>query len=262
MIDAIRVLRPLYRLLPAGMQSLARDAWSRMPFTAAGRHERWVRDVYFRFGREERRRIFLSCARFLHINRPITGYYFEFGCHGAYTMRMAWDMFHRLFDLTYVGFDSFEGLPEIAEIDRQEIWEKGKLATGEESFRRTVVGHGMPEERLLTVRGFYDATLNQALRDRLSPRKAAVIYIDCDLYASTVPILRFIADFLQPGTIIVFDDWFCFMGDPEKGERRAWAEFRREHPHLRFEPFVATNEAQAFICVGTAGVDDPPASRQ
>ena len=55
----------------------------------------------------------MSTARFLNINRPVLGFYFEFGFNEANMMRMAWDHFHYLLDLVYVGFDSFEGLPEI-----------------------------------------------------------------------------------------------------------------------------------------------------
>ena len=65
----------------------------------------------------------MSVARFLHINRPVEGYYFEFGCNEANTIRQGWNHFEHLFDFTYVGFDSFEGLPEIHKIDEQEIWE-------------------------------------------------------------------------------------------------------------------------------------------
>ena len=79
--------------------------------------------------------------------------------------------------------------------------------------------------------------------------KAAVIYVDCDLYKSTVPVLKFIVPFLQRGTIIVFDDWNCFYGDPELGERKAWSEFLSANPHLKFEEFIETNEAKAFICL-------------
>jgi O-methyltransferase len=216
-------------------------------------YRRWVRDEYGRFGRGERERILLSIARFCHINRPMRGYYFEFGCHGANTMRLAWRHSRHLFDWTYVAFDSFEGLPEIGEIDKQEIWQRGKLKTDEQAFVDLVAGAGMPRERLITVKGFYDQSLTPTLRERLGPqeRKAVVVYIDCDLYQSTVPALEFTRDFLQKGTIIVFDDWNCFHGDPERGERRAWSEFRARYPELRFEEFVRTNEAQAFIFVGT-----------
>ena len=165
-------------------------------------------------------------------------------------MRLAWDCFHHLFDWDFVGFDSFEGLPEIQDIDRQKIWEKGKLKTTEEEFRKTVQKHGIPAKRLTTVRGFYNETLTAATAARFLPNMAAVIYIDCDLYSSTVPILEFCKPFLQLGTIIVFDDWFCFHGLNNKGERLAFSEFRSANPDMIFEEFVQTNEAKAFIYQG------------
>jgi O-methyltransferase len=249
------------RWLPVGLR--ARLASWAAPLRAALDPERraylrWVRGDYDRFAQAERARILLSIARFCHINRPLRGYYFEFGCHGANTMRLAWRHSRHLFDWTYVAFDSFEGLPEIGEVDKQEIWQRGKLRTEEEGFVRLVTRAGMPRERLITVKGFYDQSLTPALKERLGSheRKAVVVYVDCDLYQSTVPVLEFAKDFLQKGTIIVFDDWNCFHGDPERGERRAWSEFRARYPKLRFEEFVRTNEAQSFIFVGSS-VDAP-----
>lgn len=247
------LVRYIYRLLPERIKIVIRylsTLRAYVPLTSAYRNTRWLKDVYLEFCNSQRRYVFLSVARFLNINRPIDGYYFEFGCNGANTTRMAWDAFHHLFDMTYVGFDSFEGLPEIQEIDKQEIWAKGKLAYAESEYIRVVTAHGVPNNRFLTVRGFYDQSLTQDLKARLHPKKAAVIYIDCDLYASTVPVLNWVTDFLQRGTIIVFDDWNCFHADPEKGERRAWREYLEANSHLRFEPFVSTNEAQSFVFLG------------
>ncbi len=211
--------------------------------------QRWVEQEYTPFARSERKRIFMSIARFAHINRPLNGYYFEFGSHEANTMRMAWDAFQHLFDWRYVAFDSFQGLPPMDASDASTIFVPGNLATAEDEFIRRVTGHGMPRAKLITVPGFYDQTLTHALRDRLLPSKAAVVYVDCDLYKSTVPVLRFIVPFLQKGTVIVFDDWNCYHADPAFGERRAWEEFTAAHPELRFERFVSTGEAQSFICV-------------
>jgi O-methyltransferase len=249
------LLRRIHQRLPEPLQNATRGLWQsarRLPFFPEESAALWVRQQYTAFGQAERRRMFLSIARFLHINRPIPGYYFEFGCNEANTMRMAWDAFRHLFDLTYVGFDSFEGLPEIAKIDEQEIWEKGKLAYAEEAFIRKVTKHGIPRHKLITVKGFYENVLDDALKERFLPHKAAVIYVDCDLYKSTVPVLDWIPSFLQIGTVIVFDDWNCFCADPERGERKAWQEFRARFPRLGFEPFVATGEAQSFICVAGA----------
>lgn len=241
---------PLVRI--GGLSRLLRAVGNRMPTLTKLRRNAWLRRYHIR-NQAEREYMFMSIARFQNINRPIPGYYFEFGCHSANTMRMAWNNFQWLFDFTYVAFDSFEGLPEIAAIDHQAIWEKGKLKTDEDEFVRICTRHGIPRNRLITIRGFYDRSLNAALAAKLLPKKAAVIYIDCDLYESTVPVLRFVRDFLQVGTIIVFDDWNCFHADPERGERRAFTEFCLANPELRFEKFVATDMQQAFVVIAANG---------
>jgi hypothetical protein len=246
-------VRRAYDALPEPAKRAYRKlhkGWQRVPLSAGYAQDRWIKDVYFPFGQASRRDVFLGIARYHHINRPMEGYYFEFGSHEANTMRMAWDTLRYLFDYTYVAFDSFEGLPEIQPIDEQKIWEPGKLKTGEDEFRRICERHGIPPDRLVTVKGFYDESLNEEARRRFEPRKAAIVYIDCDLYASTVPVLNFVRDFLQRGTVIVFDDWFCFHGDPDKGERLAWLEFLAANPSLRFEPFVQNQEAKAFVFLG------------
>lgn len=209
---------------------------------------------YTPFGRNQRYEIMLDIARFATINRPIAGYYMEFGSHEANTMRMAWRVFGSMFDWDFIAFDSFQGLPDIAPIDEQEIWGKGRLATAEQEFINQCRTAGMPKSRLQTVKGFYDDSLTPELQQELLPKRAAVVYVDCDLYKSTVPVLEFIKPFLQPGTILVFDDWNCFFGDPERGERRAWREFLNANPDLRFEPFVQTGMQASFVHLG------PPSS--
>jgi len=244
------VFRRFYYWLPRLIRNILGPILTSIPFTFRCQQKRWIKDKYARFGLDQKRHIFMSIARFCNINRPMTGYYFEFGCHSAGTMRMAFDHSRYLFDWDYVAFDSFEGLPEIPDIDKQEIWVKGKLKTTEEEFWGIVVGHGMPPGKLKTVKGFYDKTLTKELKASLLPKKAVVVYIDCDLYSSTVPILPFIKDFLQVGTIIVFDDWYSFYGGPNRGERRAFREFREKNPELMFEEFVHTNEQGSFIFLG------------
>lgn len=214
------------------------------------RRQEWMHGPHEAFRTKARQSIFMSISIFCYHNRPIDGYYFEFGCHTGRTMRLAWDTFHSLYEWTYVAFDSFEGLPEIDPADSMPVWKKGDHKTTETDFVNLLTEHGMPREKLKIVKGFYNESLTQALRDELLPQKAAVIYIDCDLYSSTASALNFAKGFLQKGTILVFDDWFCFYGDPTKGERRAFAEFRERNPELVFEDYIQTNEAKAFIYLG------------
>lgn len=242
------------------MFSKIRDRLARIFYSPERYKKRWMDRNYERFRAESRRRVFMSIAVFCNHNQPINGWYLEFGCHTGRTMRAAWDAFHVLHDWKYAAFDSFEGLPPLEEIDRMPIWEKNTLKTSEEQFLRTVRKHGIPNEKLITVKGFYDDSLNGAAKQLLLPERAAVVYVDCDLYRSTIPVLEFVKDLLQKGTIVVFDDWFCFHGDPDRGQRRAFSEFCERYPHLRFEPFVQTNEIQSFIYLGELPEKSPEKS--
>lgn len=221
--------------------------------------EDWIDQVYEPFRQRVRRDLFMTLAIFCYQSRPIDGYYLEFGCHKARTFRLAWDAFGVLFDWTFVAFDSFQGLPEVSIEDSAEIWGTGTLATSEEDFVRLVTEHGLPRDRLITVPGFFEQSLTPRLRDRLLPTRAAVVYIDCDLYASTVPVLEFVRPLLQRGTVIVFDDWYCFCADPDRGEQRAFREFRERYPDLRFAEFPSTNLARCFVFLGDGSDPTTPA---
>jgi hypothetical protein len=210
----------------------------------------WLEQSYTPFEQEFRERFFLAATNFLFSNyakRLAEGYYFEFGCHKARTMRYAWRHTRHNFAFTYVGFDSFEGLPELDPMDQLADWRKGSFAMSEEAFVGTVIEAGMPRDRLVTVKGFYDTTLTPKLATRFLPRLATIVYVDCDLYKSTVPVLNFILPFLQPGTIIAFDDWNCYLADPARGQRLAWQQFRVANPNLQFEPFYATHMMASFV---------------
>ncbi len=103
-------LKRLYRRLPLGVRgTVARVVGSMRRFVDPRlvARDRWVRIEYMGYGMRAREEVFLAIARFAHINRPIKGYYFEFGCHEANTMRMAWRHFRYLFDWTFVALALF-----------------------------------------------------------------------------------------------------------------------------------------------------------
>lgn len=49
-----------------------------------------------------------------------------------------------------------------------------------------------------------------------------MVWIDCDLYESTVPVLEWPSDKLVDCAVICFDDWFTFSGEPDKGEQKSY----------------------------------------
>jgi hypothetical protein len=131
----------------------------------------------------------------------------------------------------YFAFDSFEGLPA-GSAERQTDYEPGAYACSQAEFRANVAAEGVDMRRVVTVPGMFDQSLNAATKAQHGLRKAALIFIDCDLYESTVPVLDFCTDLVTQGTIIVFQDWFRFKGRPDQGEQRACNEWLARNPQF------------------------------
>ncbi len=129
--------------------------------------------------------------------------------------------------MRFFAFDSFEGLPELEGIDKDNRdFSKGQYAAGVDEVRRNLVRAGVPEDRVVFVSGWFDETCTPATIEKHNIRKAAVIWVDCDLYHSAKSVLNFVTPLVQDGTVIVFDDWYSFRGNPRRGEQRAFSEWR------------------------------------
>jgi hypothetical protein len=103
--------------------------------------------------------------------------FLEFGvCHGG-SMLMWYDLYERNnLDRNFVGFDSFQGLPEET-IDKNTIWHKGQFNT------RGIINPDLKKEDIRLVQGFYDESLTDKLAATLD--KVGLVHIDCDTYSST-----------------------------------------------------------------------------
>lgn len=171
----------------------------------------------------------------------ISGDYFEFGVWRGKTFCYARKMArrYRYGPVKFFAFDSFKGLPAVAN-DRFEVWSTGQFTCSSNEFCRILHQNGFTPEEYELVPGFYGHSLNGELVARLQAQKvkASIIYIDCDLYESTVPVLDFILDFLQSGTILCFDDFYNYRGLPGYGEQRALTEFEARNSQVRLFPYM------------------------
>jgi hypothetical protein len=70
----------------------------------------------------------------------------------------------------------------------------------------------------------FDKSLPPFLEANKEP--VSFLHVDCDLYGSTVTILELLGSRLQPGAIILFDEYFNYP---------RW----QEHEHKAFQEFVA-----------------------
>ena len=160
---------------------------------------------------------------------PQEGLILEFGVSDGDSIRYLASHTNR----TIHGFDSFEGLPE--------DW----------SGRHEAKGHYSTNGKLPSVsnnvvlhKGWFDATLPNFLTDQLAP--VAMVHIDCDLYLSTRVVLDLLRPRIRRGTIIVFDEYFNFIGWREH-EFRAFMEFVQKS-NIKYH-YIAWSHQQVVVVI-------------
>jgi len=128
-------------------------------------------------------------------------------------------------DGTIHGFDSFEGI--------QEHWNGNPI--GAFSQKRMPKVPGNVEFHI----GYFDATLPDFLDSHSGP--IAFLHVDCDLYSSTVTIFDALGERLQPGAIILFDEYYNF---------HRW----QQHEFKAFQEFVRRSGVQyEYIAYSVTG---------
>lgn len=173
----------------------------------------------------------------------VEGAYFEFGVHKARTFRIALSEARKknIENMNFYAFDSFEGLPKASELDTFPGWEEGMLKTSCDVFDKLIQEHGLYLDKVHKIKGFYENSLTKELQAQMtaSGEKVSIIYIDCDLYESAKVVLEFIVPFIQDGTVLCFDDWNLYKSHPDKGEKRAYREFKNKYEDMFwFEEFL------------------------
>ncbi len=150
--------------------------------------------------------------------------YLEFGVSRGGSIRW-WVEANRHRGSTFVGFDTFEGLPEA-----WATWPEGSFSTNGEI-------PSIPDERCQFVKGLFQETLPGWLIGREFPQRT-VLHLDADLYKSTLVVLTQLLPRLKPGSILIFDEF-----DDPLGEYRAFhdataAYMRKFVPVCRTESWV------------------------
>ncbi|MEZ4681895.1 MAG: TylF/MycF/NovP-related O-methyltransferase [Caldilineaceae bacterium] len=162
------------------------------------------------------------------------GDYLEFGCFHGDSFVHAYNRAAPLLPwMRFWAFDSFQGLPQLSGIDSDgEFWE-GQFSCDEHTFMQNLQKANVDLERVNCIPGWFADTLTSNLKQKKNLQVASIVYIDCDLYHSTVPVLDFITDLVETGTVIMFDDWFCFKADPQKGVQKACSEWLQRNPRIK-----------------------------
>jgi O-methyltransferase len=140
--------------------------------------------------------------------------------------------------MRFFAFDSFQGLPAVEGVDSEgRDFTKGKYACTEIDFHENLVKASVPLSRVVTVAGWFETTCRAETIRRFAMKKASIIHLDSDLNSSAKTALDFVKPLLTDGSIIIFDDWYCFRGNPNLGEQRAFSEWKATMPDWRFTEY-------------------------
>ena len=176
------------------------------------------------------------------VGAELPGDYCEFGVLEGKTFSYMTRYANLFPAMRFVAFDSFEGLPQLGEVDRAGAYSSGffagQFACDVDRFVRNVAASGAPMDRVVTVPGWFDQTLRPDRASAHNVNSVAAAWIDCDLYASTVPVLDFLSTRLSVGSVLLFDDWRCFRNMPDRGQQLACREWLERNPNIRLHEFL------------------------
>lgn len=123
-------------------------------------------------------------------NLPII--YLEFGVSQGNSFRW-WTNMNRHAQSEFYGFDTFEGLPE-----DWGTYDKGAMAAPIPD---------LDDDRCHFIKGLFQDTLVDFVKNHPLQGKRKVIHLDADLFSSTIFVLTTLARELQPGDILLFDEF-------------------------------------------------------
>jgi O-methyltransferase len=180
------------------------------------------------------------------------GDYMEFGLFKGYSFWYAQHLARRrnMKTMRFFGFDSFQGLPAPSDIDLtpQEVFYEGQYYCEKSVVISNLESRGVDWSRTYLIDGFFNDSLVPSLKTEYNMKSVLLALIDCDLYASTSDVMFFLEGLIDKNTILILDDWNCFDGDNNRGQRRAVREFLDRSDRWRLEDWFSYGDyGQVFL---------------
>jgi hypothetical protein len=119
-------------------------------------------------------------------------------------------------DRHYYLFDSFEGCPQAQEIDGPRALEWQKHVASPLYYNNSSADIGFCQDamkkaraiRCTIVKGWFDKTLP----DFKAEGGIAILRLDADWYESTMTCLKYLFPQVNPGGVVIIDDYYAFDG--------------------------------------------------
>lgn len=161
------------------------------------------------------------------------GVYAEFGVFDGHTFTLAYHALKQICDHFY-AFDSFAGIVG-TRADETTSFHDGQYFCNRATFEAHMALAGADKSRFSVIEGPFQETLRDAPAAHGLSGRVSVAHIDSDVYEAAKLALDYLAPVLAQGALILFDEYDQFGADPDKGERRAVAEWLTENPSFSLE---------------------------
>jgi predicted O-methyltransferase YrrM len=142
-----------------------------------------------------------------HVVSQSSGTAIEFGIGRGESTRIIAD------HMPVIGFGSTRGLPEFWRDDPDGRFDAGEFAFPLPNIPNATLVEGMFEDTLPGID---------------FPDDVALIHFDADLYSSTLTALTHVGPYIQPGTILIWDEWHGYAS-AENHEQAAFREWLKEN---------------------------------
>lgn len=156
-----------------------------------------------------------------------------------------------------LGFDSFEGLPSLQPEDQialehMPIFHEGNFKSDSIDFvKQSILSNtgGLKSDDLILVEGFYEKSLPTFDKSTLQDIGPCLLaHVDCDLYSSSCEVFEFLDEIVDTGTWLLLDDYWCYKGSPNHGQRKAFEEWMQKSKRVGASEYCSYNGfSKAFI---------------
>ena len=198
---------------------------------------------------------------FWHLNVDgLPGDYVEFGVAQGHSMRAAEiaerTSFSKQINVVRIyrnlyGFDTYTHFESPDSIDVHPTWVGSKFTA---SLRNVQKRFKKNPNIFLIKMDANELVSYQHLASNFGVKgNAAILLFDMDLYAPTLAALKWSYQIMQPGTFLIFDEFFSFQGDSSKGEAKALSDFLQAHPDVTIRDFCEYGAGGKVFIIDSLG---------
>lgn len=195
-------------------------------------HDTVTQSYVWRMGLENQRR--LAAA----YRDGKLGHYYEFGVYNLssitkfnFIRKLKGRRHADIAKMHIFAFDSFEGMPPSTAGDVADpAWRQGDLRCTLDEVKKLAARYKVKD--ITFIKGYYENSLTPELSAQLAATPPSLVHVDCDLYSSTITVLRWLDKLALPGAIFFFDDIWRYYGHPDAGELKAIREYN-DDPAMR-----------------------------